>query len=95
MNHYIKEIIALLAVLMFCAVYCFATNEYVLAVLGTAGTVFTLMVLVYLYDVIFSRRRREEYRAKKKAEMEFIDRKMASEELFRSYAYATTESEVR
>ena len=94
MNHYIKEIIALLAVLMFCAVWCFAVHEYFLSFLATAGTVFTLMVLVYLYDVIFSRKRREEYRAKKKAEMEYIDRKMASEELFRSYAYSTCESEV-
>lgn len=94
MNRYIKEVMALLAVLMFCAVWCIATREYFLAVLGIAGTVFALMVLIYLYDVIFSRKRREEYRAKKKAEMEYIDRRMASEELFRSYAYSTFESEV-
>lgn len=94
MSHYIKEVIALLAVLMFCAVWLFATHEYLLSVLATSGTVFAFMVLIYLYDVIFSRRRREEYRAKKKAEMEYIDRRMASEELFRSYAYSTCESEV-
>lgn len=87
MNHYVKEVIALLAVLMFCAVWCFATHEYFLSALATAGTVFAFMVLFYLYDVIFSRRRREEHRRAIREEYLERDKRMMREELFRSYDY--------
>lgn len=87
MNHYIKQVIALLAVLMFCSVWCFATNEYLLAFLGTAGTVLALLVLYYLYDTIFRKKQREEHRRAIREEYLERDKRMMREELFRSYDY--------
>lgn len=85
-HKYIKWIIALLAVLMFCAVWCIATQEYFLAVLGIAGSVYTMLVLHYLYTVIAKSKRHKAWLIKR-AEYEERDKKLASDELFFMYSH--------
>ena len=91
MHKYIRHTVFLLAVLMFCAVWCFAIHEWFLAFLGTAGTAFTLAVLYYLYDTIVLKKQREAHRREMREEYLERDKRMIREELFRSYDFMSAE----